>query len=238
MKRLLLLLVLPLALGACKKGEGVSVRISEDFQSTRGDDPSRLVYEKIAVFPFLSALHHSDDPDGLAPMTMDKYFVEEINLRNDYKFISANTLSYAIDQQQWHDRYNQFVSTYPRTNEADPEFLSSLATALQCDAFLVPIVDTWQKDEVDVRENSAAATYVGATIVILDGTTTPGAVLFRAVHEDYQEGVRSETADRTVMRSATGIVRSDPGAKSFDAPGFDDVAPMVIRALVASLPAR
>jgi hypothetical protein len=238
MKRFLVLLALPLALGACKKGEGVNVNISEDFQSTRGEDRSKLVYEKIAVFPFMSALHYSDDPDGVAPATMEMYFVDELNLRKDYNFISANTVRYAIDQQGLQDRYNEFVDKYPRTNEVDPEFLSSLATALQCDAFLVPVVDTWEKDEVDVQENSTPATYVGATLIVLDGTQSPGTVLFRAVHDDYQEGARSETSDRTVMRSASGHVRSDPGAKAYAAPGFQDVAPSVIRVLVASLPAR
>lgn len=230
-----LALLLPLA--ACKQGHPISVDIAPEFQSAREGEGGRLSFEKIAVFPFLSALHHSEDPDGIAPATMDSYFTERLDTRRDYKFIAPNTVRYAIEQNAWDARYQEFVDSYPTTDEADPEFLSALAGALQCDAFLVPVVDTWQKDEVDLLENSSAATYVGATITILDGRRTPGKVLFRAVDEDYVEGARSETADRTVVRQA-GRVRSDTGAKAYAAPGFQDVAPRVITALVASLPAR
>jgi hypothetical protein len=237
MKRLLLLLALPLALGACKKGHPISVVVSDDFQSTGGESAA-LVYEKIAVFPFLSALHHSDDPDGLAPQTMEKFFVPALDKRGDYNFISPNTVVYAIEREGWEDKYKAFLDSYAVTDKPDTEFLSALAGALQCDAFLIPVVDLWQKDEVDIQENSTPVTYVGATITVIDGRKTPGKVLFRAIDEDYSEGARSETDARTVVRSSSGIVRSDPGAKSYAAPPFEDVVPKVVLALVGSLPLR
>ena len=209
MKRMMVLvaLVLPLDLGACKKGHPISVDIAPEFQSAREGEGGRLSYEKVAVFPFLSALHHADDPDGIAPATMESYFLESLDTRTDYKFIAPNTVQYAIEQNGWDERYREFANNYPTSDEVDAGFLEALAGALQCDAFLIPVVDTWMKDEVDLLENASAATYVGATITIVDGRKTPGKVLFRAVDEDYVEGARSETADRTVVRQA-GRVRS------------------------------
>lgn len=238
MKRLMvLLLVLPLAMGACRKGHPISVKVTPEFQSTEGDEDAALVYEKIAVFPFMSALHHSQDPDDIAPAVMEKFFVDALNTRTDYHFIAPSTVNYAVGQNGWQSRMEKLRSSYPTGDKADPAFLSDLAEALQCDAFLLPVVDTWQKDEVDILENATPATYVGATITIVDGVKKPGKVLFRAVDENYVEGARSETADRTVIRSA-GRVRADMGAKSYAAPEFDDVAPQVCGALVSSLPPR
>lgn len=236
MKRFFLLLALPLALVACQKGHPISVKVSPDFQSTEGESGT-FIYEKIAVFPFLTALYPSDDPDQVAPATMEKYFVEELNKRTDYHFVSPNTVRYAVDQNGWGAEYDAFVKAYPRSDKPDKAFLTKLAKTMQVDAFLIPVVDTWQKDEVDVHENATAATYVGATITVLDAVKKPGKVLFRAVDEDYEEGARSETSSRQLISTA-GRVRSDPGAKAYAAPGFEDVAPRVVNSLVQSLPLR
>ncbi len=237
MRRFLVLLLLPLTLGACKKGHPISLYVADGFHATQEGDAERLTFEKIAVFPFLSALHGADDPDGLAPATMSKYFVAELSTRNDYKFIASNTVVYAVEREGWQDEYARFLERFARTDKADPEFLKKLAGAVQCDAFLVPVVDLWQKDEVDVEESATAATYVGATLTILDGTRSPGSILFRATDEDYAEGAQSDAESRTLVRSG-GVVRSDPGGRAYAAPPYEDVAPRVIRALVASLPIR
>jgi hypothetical protein len=237
-KRVLLLVLMPLVLGACKKGHPISVYVANDFQKVASGKTGQLVYGKIAVFPFVSALNPADDPDAVAPMTMEKFLAPELDKRTDYKFISPNTVTYAIDREGWQDRYRAFLEGFAHNEDTDRAFLKNLATVLQCDAFLIPVVDAWQKDEVDVQENSTPATYVGATLSILDGTRNPGAVLFRSTDEDYEEGARSETSSRTLVKSSSGIIRSDPGARAFAAPPFEDVAPRVIRALVRSLPAR
>lgn len=192
--------------------------------------------EKIAVFPFLSALLEADDPDRVAPQMMDHYFTPVLDKRNDYKFISSGTVIFAIQGHEFLEpKYKQFLEEYPRTGKIDPEFFDRLAETLNADAFLIPVVDLWQKDEVDYRENATPATYVGATVTVTDRSGQ--AILFRAVDEDYIEGARSEASDRGVV-STYGRVRSDAGAKTHRAPPFDEVAVKVINSLVGSLPRR
>ena len=111
--------------------------------------------DKIAVFPFATALHDSDDPNGEAPMTMEKYFVPKLDERNDYNFINSGTVLYAIDRADMNERAQSFLASYPTTDKPDMEFLGALADALKCDAFLIPVVDLWQKDEVDYQENAS-----------------------------------------------------------------------------------
>ena len=55
--------------------------------------------EKIAVFPFASAVHHTDDPDGDAPRMMDMLFRGELDLRDDYKFVAPASVSYALERE-------------------------------------------------------------------------------------------------------------------------------------------
>lgn len=192
--------------------------------------------EKIAVFPFLSALHEAEDPDDLAPEIMDRHFKPELDARDDYTFISSGTVRFAIEGHEiLEPQYREFVSEYPRTGEIDPEFFRLLANTLNADAFLIPVVDLWQKDEVDFQESATPATYVGATLTVTDRTGQD--ILFRAVDEDYIEGARSETGDRGIVMSA-GRVRSDAGAKTHRAPPYEEVAIKVVNSLVGSLPVR
>jgi hypothetical protein len=192
--------------------------------------------QRIAVFPFLSALLTAEDPDNLAPEIMDHYFTAALDARNDYTFVSSGTVRFAVEGNDvLEPEYREFLDEYPRTGKIDSDFMSSLARAINCDAFLIPVVDLWQKDEVDYQENATPATYVGATVTVVDRTGKK--ILFRAVDEDYIEGARSETADRGVM-TTMGRVRSDAGAKTHRAPPFDEVAIKVVNSLVSSLPAR
>jgi hypothetical protein len=212
------------ALG-CQKQHPMSVDI----------DPGMDAAEKIAVFPFMSALHESVDPDGIATTMMEKHFAPALDGRNDYTFISSGTLTYAVDGQGWQDQYRKFVENYPRGGAIDEQFLTQLADVLKADGFLIPVVDVWQKDEVDYQENASPATYAGATITVVDPTGQK--VLFRATDENYIEGARTETGDRGIV-STGGRVRSDAGAKTHRAPPFEEVAILVVTALVESLPAR
>lgn len=221
-----ILMVLP----ACNQ-TGTDLYINPTFV-----DPAAGIV-KIAVLPFGSTLHPSDDPDGLAPMTMEKFFEPQLDARSDYTFIAPSTVRYAIEREGWSDKYNKFLNTFAGTGKVDKKFLGPLAETLRADAFLIPVVDVWQKDEVDIEENSTPATYVGATITIIDAKKKLGQVLFRATREDYLEGARSETSDRSIVRSG-GRVRSDAGSKLFRAPPFEDVAVKVAESLVASLPQR
>lgn len=228
MKKLIVasvLLALVTALG-CQKEHPIKLEIDPGFEEEA---------QRIAVFPFLSALLDSDDPDHLAPMTMDQYFKPVLDARNDYSFVSEATVRYAIDGPELMAGYENFVAEYPRTGKIDTKFFGALADVLRVDAFLIPVVDMWQKDEVDYQENATPSTYVGATITIVDRTGQK--VLFLASDEDYIEGARSETTDRGVVSTA-GRVRSDAGAKTHRAPPYEEVAIKVIESLVGSLPPR
>jgi hypothetical protein len=77
---------------------------------------------------------------------------------------------------------------------------------------------------------------VGATITIL--AARDGKVLFQAIDEDYQEGARTETGDRSLVTSGSGAVYADLGARVHKAPPFDGVAAKVAKSLALSLPAR
>jgi hypothetical protein len=191
--------------------------------------------EKIAVLATASSLHESEDPDKLAPKTMERLLVQSLDERQDYKFIAPNTVNYVIEQQAWQDRYRAFLHSFATTDKIETSFLAQLANEVQCDAVLIQVVDLWQKDEVDITENATPTTYVGATVTII---AKDGTILFRATDENYLEGARSETADRSLVTSGSGAVYSDLGAKVHRAPPFDDVAITVAKALASSLPAR
>jgi len=141
-----------------------------------------------------------------------------------------------VSQNGWEDRYSKFLRSFAVSRKPDLAFITDLAGQLQCDGFLIPVVDLWQKDEADITENSTPATYVGATITVL--SARDGSVLFRAIDENYEEGARTETGDRSLVTSGSGAVYADLGAKTHRAPPFEDVAAKVAKSLAASLPAR
>jgi hypothetical protein len=222
-----------LLVSGCKPQHPVSVDVTPAFNA-EGENGRRAV-EKIAVLNFASALNHADDPDGTAPKTMTRYFVPALQSRGDYKFIAPGTVDYAVGKTSTPEAYEKFLRSFAMTDKVDMQFLAPLAAELQCDAFLIPVVDLWQKDEIDITETSTPATYVGATITVV--SAKDGSVLLRCSDEDYVEGASAVADDRGVISTA-GTVRSDPGAKIFRAPPFDDVAPKVAAALVSGLPAR
>jgi hypothetical protein len=233
MRRQLALMVLGAMLLACQRQHPVNVYVNPRFDAA-GENGQKLV-EKIAVLDCASSLAHADDPDNIAPQTMAKYLVPALQTRSDYKFIAEGTVEYAVGKTTTPEAYEKFLKGYAMSDKPDMAFLTPLAAELQCDAFLIPVVDLWQKDEVDVKENSTPATYVGATITVI--SATDGSVLFRCTDEDYIEGASSETTDRSVVGSQ-GAVRSDLGAKTHRAPPFEDVAVKVAAALVSGLPSR
>jgi hypothetical protein len=220
--------IVVMAVLGCQKQHPIKVRIDPALQ-TRNP-------ETIAVFPFLSTLHDAEDPDGIAPATMEQILAAQLESRRDYVFLPPSTVRYAVDLEEMSARYDSFLRDYARTGKADFSFLKPLSEVLKCDAFLIGVVDLWQKDEADAQENTTPATYVGATISILD--KTEGKILFRAIDEDYMEGARTETSGRSLVTGASGAVHSDLGAKVHRAPPFEEVALKVIEALVSSIPVR
>lgn len=234
MRRILtFLLCVGLLAPGCKPQHPVTVDVTPAFNE-EGEGGGKVI-EKIAVLNVASALNHADDPDGLAPKTMTKYLVPALQGRGDYKFVAPGTVDYAVGKTSSAEAYAKFLRSFAMTDKVDMQFLAPLAGELQCDAFLIPVVDLWQKDEVDITETSTPATYVGAAITVV--SAKDGSVLFRCSDEDYIEGASAVADDRGVI-STGGTVRSDPGAKIFRAPPFDDVASKVAAALASGLPAR
>jgi len=234
MRRWLALLLVPIALAACQS-QGGGVYVHPSFTDpTLG--PGKAI-DKIAVLPFGTSLHDSDDPDHLAPLLMDQHLMPVLDARGDYHFIAPTTVQYAVEREAWDKEFATFMDVYAKTGKSNKEFLAKLADVLRCDAFLVPVVDLWMQDEADVRENASSATYVGATITIIDQKGTPGRVVFRVSIEDYLEAARTETADRSITSSA-GNIQVDRGARLFRAPPFEDVVARVVDQLVEALPVR
>jgi hypothetical protein len=220
-------LVIGLTLG-CGKTHPVKVQVD--------DAMSESEIEQIAVFPFGSALNDKDDPDDEAPKVMNRLFRGELAARDDYKFLSPESVDYALSGAGLEQEAIRFVDTWSRKREVDAVALSALSGALEVDAILVGAVDLWQKDEVDYRETSTPATYVGASVALF--RLSDGKKLFEASDEDFIQGAQTEAADRGAMRSGSGAVQSDRVANMYQAPEFDAVATKVARALALSIPRR
>jgi hypothetical protein len=234
MRRLLSWMIVGMLMAGCKSQHPVNVFVNPGFDDT-GDTGARVV-EKIAVMECTSSLNRADDPDNRAPRTMARYLVPALQSRSDYKFIASTTVSYAVEKTSSPDAYARFLRAYAMTDKPDMAFLAPLAAELNCDAFLIPVVDLWQKDEVDITENATPATYVGATITVV--SAKDGSILFRCTDEDYIEGAATSTDDRSLVTSSSGAVHADLGAKVHRAPPFEDVAAKVASALVSGLPSR
>lgn len=221
-------------MAGCKPQHPVNVFVSPAFNENTG--AGVRVVEKIAVLDCTSSLSKADDPDNLAPRTMSRYLVPALQTRSDYKFIASTTVSYAVEKTSTTAAYEKFLRGYAMSDKPDMAFLAPLAAELQCDAFLIPVVDLWQKDEVDITENATPATYVGATITVV--SAKDGSILFRCTDEDYMEGAATSTDDRSLVTSSSGAVQADLGARVHRAPPFEDVASKVAVALVSGLPSR
>ena len=238
MKRRTMVALVPvlvaISLWACQRQHPVNVYVNPRFTDTKAS-PDQAI-EKIAVLACASSLQHADDPDDIAPRTMERFLVPALQERSDYKLIASNTVEYAVEKTSSLEAYAKFLKSYAISDKPDMAFLTPLARELQCDAFLIPVVDLWQKDEVDIKENSTPATYVGATITVV--SAVDGTILFRATDEDYLEGASSETSDRSLVTSPSGAVYSDLGAKVHRAPPFEDVAVKIAQSLALSLPTR
>lgn len=226
MKRYFILLLILGAFVGCGKKHPVKVYVDPAMKEGS--------FSKIAVLHFTSTVHHSDDPDEEAPRLMDQLFLPELDTRQDYQFIAPKSVAYALEREGLSSDLDAFIETWKTEQHADTEFLVGLSRVLQVDAILIGVVDLWQKDEVDYRENASPATYVGATISVVG--VEDGKVLFQASDEDFLETARSE--ERTVMTSGLGSVQNDPGARVYRAPEFEEVAVKVCRALVSSIPSR
>jgi hypothetical protein len=234
MRRQLVLLALGAMLLGCQRQHPVNVYVNPRFDDA--DTNGKRVVEKIAVLQCASSLQHADDPDNLAPQVMERFLAPALNERGDYKFIASSTVDYAVAKTSSAEAYRKMLKSYAMSDKPNMEFLKPLAAELNCDAFLIPVVDLWQKDEVDIKENATPTTYVGATITII--SVVDGAMLFRCPDDDDVEGASNAAGDRSVVSSKSGAVYADLGAKTHRAPPYDDVASKVAAALASGLPSR
>jgi hypothetical protein len=124
-------------------------------------------------------------------------------------------------------------------HEVDKTFLRDLQQNLNVQMVLVPYVYLWHKDEADYRESAtASATQVGAMLTLIDMGS--GKILWEGTDENYKEAVRSE--DRSVIttggvdRKVAGVTAT--GKDMYAAPPFEDVAMLVLQAIVGALPPR
>ena len=229
MKRYIgLLLIAGLMLGCGQRKHPVKVVIDPEMKSS--------MIEQVAVFPFASSLSDADDPSHEAPKMMGRLFRQQLDTRDDYKFLSPTSVEYALHGAGLEDMSKQFVDEWRTKNQVDRQFLTRFADATQADAVLVGVVNMWQKDEIDYRETSTPATYVGASVTLF--RVSDGKVLFSATDEDFLEGAHSEAADRGAIRSGSGAVQSDRAAALYKAPEYESVAVKVAHALAMSIPAR
>jgi hypothetical protein len=228
MRRALLYLAIVVVMVGCGKTHPVKVEIDPAME-----DGS---VEKIAVFSFSSALHQTADPDRIAPRTFDQLFRQSLNEREDYQWVAPSSVDYVLESEGLTEDAEVFIDNWRKKHQSDAEFLKRLGTALQVDGIMIGVVETWQQDEVDVRETATPTTYVGATVTIFDAND--GKVLFEASDEDFLEGARSENRDQQVTRSGSGKIYSDPGGSMYKAPPPEEVAIKVVQALVSSIPAR
>ena len=208
---MLLILVVGLLVG-CAKDPGMTIHV--DPAMTDGS------VEKIAVFPFASW----DDPNGEAQQMIDGLFRQELDTRNDYKFITSSRGGGGLDEEA-----RQFVNNWRNHRRVDQEYLNRLNHVLHSDAILIGVVDLWHRDR--------GATQVGATITIL--RLSDGTMLFEAIAERTISGSNSETIHYTVV-DANGIPHdrtSSSGGYSAP-PDYIKVAGAVVEALVASIPVR
>jgi hypothetical protein len=212
-------------LGACQKRHPVKVSVIPQWADRRP--------KSVAILPFASRLNQADDPDREAPKLAERLFLELLDKRQDYRFLSPSTVRFAIERDGLQADLENFQRQWEDGKPADPTFLRKLGRVLQCDAVLIGTVDSWQKDEADYQENTTPVTYVGMSLTMLDIET--GETLYEAVDENYLEAPRTETDSRKIIQKL-GIVHRDSGADVYKAPDFEDVARIVVEALVSSLP--
>ncbi len=221
-----------LGLIGCKSQHPASVVVEPDF------NPGE--YATILVVPTMSTITRGEDPKRESERIPNRILWEFVSERYDYKFLSAEQFRMAVAAAGMGDRLDEFKNKWSRDHVVDIELCRAVKSELNVDLLLVPVVYLWYKDEVDYREAAAASvTQVGMTLSLIDPDN--GVVVWEATDENYKESVRSE-GDR--IQASTGGIdrrvsgRSVLGSDIYAAPPFDDVAVLVLQALVGAIPER
>jgi hypothetical protein len=193
----------------------------------------------ILVAPFISSIIEGEDPERQSERTMNKTLVDLLSERTDYKFISAEQFQGAVMRGKLGEKYAAFKELWATKHEVDKEFLNELKLNLNVEMVLVPQVYLWHKDEADYREEATSSvTQVGATLALIDMSS--GKIVWESSDENYKEAVRSENREVVqtggVDRRVNGVTGS--GKDQYAAPPYEDVAILVLQAIVGALPPR
>jgi hypothetical protein len=221
-----------LGLTGCKSQHPASIEVEPDF------NPGE--YPTILVVPVISTITRGEDPNRDSERIPNRILWEFVSDRYDYKFLSPEQFRMVVAKADLGERQVEFQNKWSRDHVVDMELCRAVKSELDVDLMLVPVVYLWHKDEVDYREASAASvTQVGMTLSLIDPDN--GHVVWEATDENYKESVRSE-GDR-IQAASGGIDRrvsgtSISGVDVYAAPPFDDVAVLVLEALVGAIPER
>jgi hypothetical protein len=193
----------------------------------------------VLVAPVISSIIEGQDPRRESETMTNSLLMDFLTERTDYRFVSPEQFKMAVMKGRLDQRWAAFKDAWSSKHLMDKEFFQKLRFEMNADAVLVPLVYLWYKDEADYREGATnSVTQVGITLTLVESET--GTILWEGSDENYKEAVRSE--DRTTISSA-GIDRrvegvSGTGRDSYAAPPFEDVANLVLKALVDALPRR
>jgi hypothetical protein len=200
-------------------------------------EPNRI--SAILIAPFVSSVPRGEDPDRQSERIMNRTLAGLLAERSDYRFLSQDQFQAAVARAGLGDHWASFSQDWMSRRTVDKEFLAQLKVALNVDVLMLPHVFLWNKDEADYRESAASsATQVGATLALFE--TTTGTILWEASDQNYRESVRSESrgviSGGGIDRRVAGV--SGTGRDAYAAPPYEEVAQIVLEALVGALPPR
>lgn len=234
MKRccLAITLLLIIVLAGCKPQHPSRVTVDPEFNANQ--------LGSILIAPVISSIGEGEDPNRESERVMNSLLLELIKERTDHKFLSPEHFKLAIRKAGLDEDYEKFKNDWSTKHEIDKAFLIGLKGELEISAVLIPHVYLWLKDEADYREaGTASSTSVGASLALVDFET--GTISWEAIDENFKEAVRTEGNREQVVtggltRRVAGVTAT--GRDMYAAPPFEDVALLVLRALVDAIPER
>lgn len=215
----------------CKAAHPSKVTADPSFE------PNRI--NAILIAPFISSVPRGEDTERQSERIMNKTLADLLAARSDYRFLSPDQFNTALSRAGLGERWTAFKEGWISKRAVDEEFLAQLRTALAVDVMMLPHVYLWHKDEADYREAATSSvTQIGATLALLEMST--GKILWEASDENYREAVRSESrgviSGGGIDRRVAGV--SGTGRDAYAAPPYEEVAQVVLEALVNALPQR
>lgn len=234
MKRCLIIIILfSLVIWAgCKPKHPSLVKIDPGFNPNEAG--------AILVFHTISTITEGEDPNRESATIVNQLLMEVLSERSDHSFLGIEHLRLAIARSKLAGEYEEFKATWATKHEADVDFLRKIKENVHADLALVPHVYLWFKDEADYREQgTSSSTQVGMTLSLVD--LDSGTIFWEATDENFKESVRTE-GERSLVtaggwdRRVAGV--SETGRDMYAAPPYEDVTILVLKVLVAAIPAR